>query len=138
MDDNRMEGAVLARAEKVVPTEERQCVGRTRPGVDQEEQKVLEIVSPNAVVHPRTVVVHPADTSVADPAVMRHGWFEGLALAAHGVRIFHEPLAFARNGSEWYAAWIGETGLSMAGQCHETQDVVYHATGDGDALRDCQ
>ena len=84
------------------------------------------------------MVVHPADASIADPAVMGHGWFEGLALSAHAMAVFEESLSFAGNGREGDTSGIGETGLCVAGQCHETQDVVNHAAGDGDATRDRQ
>lgn len=89
MDDDGVECTVLVGTEKVVPSKEGQGVGRTRPSVNQKQQKVLEIVSPDAIVHPRTMVVHAADTPVADPTMVRHGWFEGLALPAHGMGIFH-------------------------------------------------
>jgi hypothetical protein len=85
MDDNGMEHTIIVGAEKVVPSKERQRVGRTRPRVDQKQQKMFQIVSPDAVVHPRTMVIHPTDTPVADTAMVRHGWFKGLALAAHRV-----------------------------------------------------
>ncbi len=37
VDDNRMEGTVFVGTEKVVPSKERQGVGRTRPCVDQKQ-----------------------------------------------------------------------------------------------------
>ena len=85
VDNNRMEGTVFVSTEKVVPSKDRQRVRCTSPRIDQKQQKVLEVVSPDAIVHPRTMVVHSADTPIADTAMVGHGRFEGLALPAHGV-----------------------------------------------------
>mmetsp|Transcript_1292 Transcript_1292/g.2960 ORF Transcript_1292/g.2960 Transcript_1292/m.2960 type:complete len:280 (+) Transcript_1292:145-984(+) len=85
VDNNRMVGTVFVGTKKVVPSKDRQSVGCASPRVDQKQQKMLEIVSPNAIVHPRTMVVHSADTPIADTAMVGHGRFEGLTLPAHGV-----------------------------------------------------
>ena len=34
--------------------------------VDQKQQKVLLVIIPNAIVYPRTVVVHPRNASTAN------------------------------------------------------------------------
>ncbi len=80
-------------------------------------------------------MVHSADTPVADTAMVRHGRFEGLALPAHGVRIFHESLTFAGDGSKRDTTRIGETCLCVTSQCHKTQHIVNHSADNRDALR---
>ena len=44
---------------------------------------LTEIVGSDAVVHPRTVVIHSTDTSIADSTMMRIGGLVGLAVATH-------------------------------------------------------
>lgn len=61
--------AVLARVHPRRDDQEDR-VQRQRAHVHQKLQKVLLVALPHAVVNPRTVVVHPADAPLADPAVV--------------------------------------------------------------------
>lgn len=81
--------------------------------LDQAQVQLTEIVCPHTVVHPWAMMIHPADASVADAAVMRHGWLECLTLSTHAVRILHQPLTFRRYGGQRYTARISQTCLSM-------------------------
>jgi len=45
---------------------------------------MLEIPRSDAIIHPRTMMVHPTNTPIANPAMVGKGWFECLALGAHG------------------------------------------------------
>lgn len=97
VNDKDVEGAVLVGAEEVVEAKNTEGVGRAGPGIDEEENKVLQIGGADAIIHPGAVVVHPAYAAIADSAVMAHGGFEGLTLAAHGVGGGVSPLSFL-----WY------------------------------------
>jgi hypothetical protein len=99
---------------------------------------LTQIVGSHAIVHPWTVVVHTANATIANTAMMGHGWFKGLALPTHRVRVFHQSLAFAGNRRQGHTARICEGSLGMAGQRHETQDIVDHSQHDRDAFRDGQ
>ena len=46
---------------------------------------LTEIVGSNAIVHPRTVMIHTTDASIADSTMMRKRRFVRLAVAAHGM-----------------------------------------------------
>mmetsp|Transcript_6704 Transcript_6704/g.18726 ORF Transcript_6704/g.18726 Transcript_6704/m.18726 type:complete len:214 (+) Transcript_6704:253-894(+) len=113
VDDEDVEGAVLIGAEEVVEAKDAEGIGRASPRVDEEEDKVLEIGSTNAVIHPGAVMVHSADAAVADSAVMAHGGFEGLALAAHGVGGGVSPLSFLRYGTAGDRTRIGQRGFGV-------------------------
>jgi hypothetical protein len=52
------------------------------------------------------MMVHSTDTTIADPAMMRKGRFESLALSTHGVARKISPLALHRNSTFWYGPWI--------------------------------
>ena len=54
----------------VLPGDDGHGVGRGQPGVDEEEDEVLLVVGPDAVVHPGAVVVHPHYAPPADPTVV--------------------------------------------------------------------
>lgn len=79
-------------------------------------------------------MVHPTDTTIADPAMMTHGRFERLTLSTHGVTVLHEALSFTGNGRQGDTSWISEGGLGMTGQGHATQHVIKHAQKDGNAV----
>jgi len=131
-----MERALLVGAEEVIPAEEPQRVRGACPRVHEEQQEVLEVGRTDAVVHPRTVVIHVRDTAVADPAVVGTWWLEGLALSAHRVRVLEKPLPLGWYGLDGDAPRIGERGLGVTSQCQGTQYVVYHPQNDGDTLCD--
>jgi hypothetical protein len=90
-------------------------------------------VSSHTIVHPRTMMVHPTDTTITDTAMMTHGWFERLTLSTHGMTVLHEPLAFTGNGRQWNTSGIRQGCLGMTGQGHATQDVIKHAQRAGNA-----
>ena len=94
VNDEDVEGAVLVGAEEVVEAKDTEGVGRASPRIDEEENKVLQVGGADAIIHPGAVVVHPAYAAIADSAVMAHGGFEGLTLAAHGVGGGVSPLCF--------------------------------------------
>ena len=50
-----------------------------KQNVNKEKQEILAVPKSNAIVDPRTVVVHVEDTSVADGAVMTAFGFEDVA-----------------------------------------------------------
>ena len=99
---------------------------------------LTEIVCAHAIVHPWTVVVHAANASITDTAVVRHGWFECLTLPTHTVRILHQALSFGRNCGQRNTTRIGQTRLGVACQCHKYQYIVYHTENNRYAFRDCQ
>lgn len=113
VDDEDVEHTVLIGAEEVVEAKDAQGIGRAGPSVDEEEDKVLEIASTDAIIHPGAVMVHSADAAVANSAVMAHGGFEGLALAAHGVGGGVSPLSFLRYGTPGNRAGIGERSFGV-------------------------
>jgi hypothetical protein len=106
MNNNGVECAILVSTEEVVPSKQGQGKCSTRPRVHQKEQKVLQVVCSDTVIHPRAVVVHFANATIADPAMVRHGGLECLALTTHAMRILHETLAFARNSSQWHTSGV--------------------------------
>jgi hypothetical protein len=57
-------------------------MGRPEEDVDQKEKEVLLIVVANAVVYPRTVMVHPGDAALANRAVVALGSFNCVTLFA--------------------------------------------------------
>ena len=79
-------------------------------------------------------MVHPTNTSIADPTVVRLGWFKGLTLSTHAVRVLHEPLPFAGNGLNGDTAGIGEGCFGVTGQGHDDQTIVNHAQNDRNAF----
>jgi hypothetical protein len=85
MQDEWMKGTIFIGTKKVIPTKQRERIRRTRPGIHEKQNKMLEIARTDAIVHPRTVVVHAAYTAIANTTVMRAGWFKGLALSTHGM-----------------------------------------------------
>ena len=69
----------------VIEERQRACergVGASSGGIDEEEAEVLVVVEPDAVVHPRAVVIHLHHASAADGAVVRARRLPALALAA--------------------------------------------------------
>lgn len=74
---------------------------------------LTEIIGSHTVVHPGAVVIHSANASIADAAVVGHGWFERLTLSAHTVRILHEALTLRRNGSQGNTSRICQARLGM-------------------------
>ena len=93
-----------------------------------------QISSSDTIVHPRTVVVHSRNASIADSTMGRVGRFEGLALSAHGVTVFQEPLPFTGNGLNGNTTGITERCFGMTGQRHDTEHVVNHPQYDGNAF----
>ena len=87
MQHDRMKHTMLCGTEEVVVKEDKQSVGSTGPRVDEKETKMFEVPCADAIVHPRTVMIHPTDTSIANTTMMGTGRFEGLALATHGMGI---------------------------------------------------
>jgi len=83
--------------------------------------RLTQISSSDTIVHPGTMMVHSTNTSITNSAMVRHGWLEGLALATHGMAVFHESLAFTGNGLNGYTSRICQWRLGVAGQCHATQ-----------------
>jgi hypothetical protein len=79
-------------------------------------------------------MVHSANAPVANPAMMRHGRLECLALPTHAVGILEKTLTFTGNGRQGHTARIRQGCLGMTGQCHKAQNVIRHATNDGNAF----
>lgn len=70
VNDDRMVGALFRGAKKVVPPKEEQRVRGTAPSVEQKEAKVFEVARAHAIVHPRTVVIHPGNAPIANATVV--------------------------------------------------------------------
>ena len=104
-----------------------------QPKKPTNEILLTEIVSSHTIVHPRTMMIHPTDTTIADTAMMTHGWFECLTLSTHGVTVLHEPLAFTGNGCQGNTSGIRQGCLGMTCQRHATQDIIQHAQCAGNA-----
>mmetsp|Transcript_1214 Transcript_1214/g.1394 ORF Transcript_1214/g.1394 Transcript_1214/m.1394 type:complete len:302 (-) Transcript_1214:441-1346(-) len=66
--------------------------------------------------------------------MMTHGWFKGLTLSTHRMRILEETLSFTGNGCQRDGAGIREGSFGMTRQGHETQDLIHHAGRDGNAI----
>lgn len=100
---------------------------------------MLQIRRTNTVVHPRAVMVHPADASVTYAAVVAHGWLKRLTLAAHAVRRALSSLFLLRHGRAGDRSRVGQRRLGVACQRHGAQESVNHAKdrvyplGDGEA-----
>ena len=74
--------AVLIEAAIGLHSYQNDCMEASKEDIDQEQDKVLLIIIPNAVVDPRAVVVHPGYASVASWAVMALRHFYGVTLSA--------------------------------------------------------
>ena len=123
------EDAQLVGAEEVVPSEDQEAVDGAGPGVDQEQQKVLQVPGADAVVHPRAVVVHPADAAVADAAVVRVRRLEALALGAHAELAVQQPLRLRRHRGRRHAAGVRQRRLHVAGQRQRGKYAVRYGQG---------
>ena len=99
---------------------------------------LTEIVHAHAIVHPRAMVIHAANASIANTAVVRHRWLEGLTLSAHTMGILHQSLSFRRNCGQRNTTRIRQTCLGMACQCHKYQYIVDHTENYGYPFSDCQ
>jgi len=87
---------------------------------------MLQICRANAVVHPRTMMVHPTDASVAYTTVMAHGRLERLTLPAHAVRRALPPLLLLRDGRAGDRPRIRQGRLGVTRQRHATKKRVDH------------
>jgi hypothetical protein len=68
---------------------------------------MFQISRPNTVVHPRTMMIHSTDTTIANSTMMRMWWFEGLTLTAHGqLEIGLVSLGGRGDGGRWYGAGV--------------------------------
>ncbi len=115
MQDDGMKGTRFVGAKKVIPRKNAETVTGAEPGINEKETKVFEIARSHAIVHPRAVVVHSTDAAIANAAVVRIRWLEGLALSAHAVTVLEESLLFAGNGLYGDTAGIGEACFGVAG-----------------------
>jgi len=78
-----MKDTIFICTKEIIPPKQTKGIGGKCPCVDQKKEKVLKICSTYAIIHPRTVMIHPADTPIAYPAMMTHWWLEGLTLPTH-------------------------------------------------------
>jgi hypothetical protein len=49
-------------------------VSEDRCGIPEEQDEVLMVPEANAIIHPRAMVIHPENTSVADTTMMASVW----------------------------------------------------------------
>jgi len=72
--------------------DEEEGVEAGEAGVENEEEEVLVIPNSHAVIHPRAVMIHFYDASLADTAVMRPGRLERLTPPTHPPPpLWHRP-----------------------------------------------
>ena len=83
-----------------------------------------------------TVMVHPADASVAYPTMVAHGGLEGLALAAHGVGGGVPPLGLHGHGAAGDRSRVAEGRLGVAGKSEGNEGAVPHSEDGIYPLRD--
>mmetsp|Transcript_26173 Transcript_26173/g.84717 ORF Transcript_26173/g.84717 Transcript_26173/m.84717 type:complete len:333 (-) Transcript_26173:38-1036(-) len=116
-----------------VVDDQRQAVDALDDGVEEEEHEVLLVVGADAVVHPRAVVVHADDTSIADAAVVAPGRLVGVAAAADrlGDARLARPdqgLGVARHRSR-----IREHRLELRHERHERDQKIHRHVVDAPA-----
>ena len=90
-------------------------------GVGAEEQEQFLVADADAVVDPRTVVVHLDDAPLAKAAVMRTRRLEGVAPASRGV--LRQPFSRVRNLKKNYITRQVE--LFFLPFCGEKSQVKY-------------
>jgi hypothetical protein len=113
---------VFIGTEKVIPSKHHECKGTCRPSIAEKQDKVFHISSSNAVVHPRTMMVHASDTPVADSTVMRSIWFVALTPRAHGVCC--GTVRIDGDRGRGYCARIRKGGFDVTGQGECTEGKV--------------
>lgn len=96
---------------------------------------MLQICRAHAIVHPRTMMVHPTHATVAYTTMMAHGRLKRLTLPAHAVRRALPPLFLLRHGRPRHRPRIGQRRLGMTRQRHGAYQRVNHAQNGGYALR---
>lgn len=95
---------------------------------------MLHIPRPNAIVHPRTVMIHMGNATIANATMMTARWFVGLTLRAHGELLMRRTLPHSRNGTGRYTAWIRQSGLDVCRQRQGGQHTVHGRVEDGNAF----
>jgi hypothetical protein len=99
---------------------------------------LTQITSTNTIVHPRTMVVHPRNASIANSTMMRSWRLEGLTLSTHTMRCLRLSLRFARDRSSRDRSWVRQGGFGMGGQRQNAQDTISHTSNGWNALSDSQ
>ena len=84
---------------------------------------MLEIGRSHTIVHPRTVMVHATNATIANATVMRSSRFVGLTVTAHGVYGIIDGLSYGHSRGG-YAAGIGERRLGVGTQCQRTDCAI--------------
>mmetsp|Transcript_12060 Transcript_12060/g.18185 ORF Transcript_12060/g.18185 Transcript_12060/m.18185 type:complete len:278 (+) Transcript_12060:319-1152(+) len=136
MHQHIMKRTILRRTHEIIPPKQRQRIRRTRPRINQKQEKVFEIASSHAIIHPRTMMIHLTNTAIADATMMRHGGFIRLTLTTHGMRFRrNHALALHWNGGARHRARIRQTGLRMTRQCHDYQHAINHTQHGRDTIR---
>ena len=96
---------------------------------------MFQITGPDAIVHPRTVVVHATDAPVADATVMRLRRFERLTLRAHGQFGLRVPLCSGGHGRRRHGPGIGQGRLDVTRQRERREHAVRDRGQHGNAAR---
>ena len=52
----------------------------TQESIENEQQEISLILHSNAVIDPRTVMIHQENAAIASPTMMRPCWLDGLTL----------------------------------------------------------
>lgn len=95
---------------------------------------MLHIPGPDAIVHPRTVMIHMRNAAIANATVMTARWFIGLTLGAHGQLLMRRALPQRGDRTGGYTAWIRQGSLNVRRQCQGRQHAVHGRVKDRNAL----